>query len=201
VISDPLLLSMVRLCGVRDIIAFALGAIIGDIQRFATPGKLVKYIGFDPAFDESGKGVWRGGIAGHGRNDVRSLLIESAQAIIRTRLRLGQWGRQLAARKGSMKLAVAAIGRKLTVAIWYLMMGRWTPLEEIDQQLSIKVGKIITEVGQDYLKQLGKKRKDFRQEVFETLKCGRSYVLDLEKKFVPGVTAASTLAAEYGLKQ
>ena len=37
VLSDPLLLSMVRLCGVRDIIAFALGAIIGDIKRFATP--------------------------------------------------------------------------------------------------------------------------------------------------------------------
>src|SRR5262245_32040077 len=35
VVSDPLLLSLVRLCGVRDIIAFALGAIIGDIKRFA----------------------------------------------------------------------------------------------------------------------------------------------------------------------
>src|SRR3954468_2318057 len=43
VINDPLLLSIVRLCGVRDIIAFALGAIIGDINRFATPAKLVKY--------------------------------------------------------------------------------------------------------------------------------------------------------------
>ena len=41
VVSDPLLLSIVRLCGVRDIIAFALGAIIGDIKRFATC-KLVK---------------------------------------------------------------------------------------------------------------------------------------------------------------
>jgi transposase len=201
VVSDPLLLSIVRLCGVRDIIAFALGAIIGDIKRFATPGKLVKYIGFDPAFDESGKGEWRGGIAGHGRNDLRSLLIESAQAIIRTRHRLGQWGRQLAARKGSMKLAVGAIGRKLTVAIWYLMMGRWTPLEEIDHQLSIKVGKIITEVGKDYLKQAGKKRKDFRQEIIEALKRGRTYTLDLEKKFVPKVKAASSLTEENGLSQ
>jgi transposase len=200
VISDPLLLSMVRLCGVRDIIAFALGAIIGDINRFATPGKLVKYLGFNPAFDESGKGQWRGGIAGHGRTDLRSLLVESAQAIIRTRHHLGQWGRKLAARKGSMKLAVAAIGRKLTVAVWYLLMGRWTPVEEIDPQLSIKVSKIITEVGKDYLKQARKKRKDFRQEVFEALKRGRTYVLDFEKKFVPRVQIASTLVTEYGLK-
>jgi transposase len=201
VVSDPLLLSIVRLCGVRDIVAFALGAIIGDIKRFATPGKLVKYIGFNPAFDESGKGEWRGGIAGHGRKDLRSLLIESAQAIIRTRHPLGQWGRKLAARKGSMKLAVAAIGRKLTVAIWYLMMGRWTPLEEIDNQLSIKVGKIITEVGKDFLQEVGKKRKDFRQEIIEALKRGRTYTLDLEKKFVPKVKAASSLTEEYGLSR
>lgn len=201
VVSDPLLLSMIRLCGVRDIIAFALGAIIGDIKRFATPGKLVKYIGFDPAFDESGKGEWRGGIAGHGRSDLRCLLIESAQAIIRTRHCLGQWGRQLAARKGSMKLALGAIGRKLTVAIWYLMMGRWTPLQEIDPQLSIKVGKIITEVGKDYLQQVGKKRKNFREQILETLTHGRTYVLNLEKKFVPKVKAASSLTEEYGLSQ
>ena len=197
VVSDPMLLSIVRLCGVRDIIAFALGAIIGEIKRFATPGKLVKYIGFDPAFDESGKNEWRGGIAGHGRKDVRSLLVESAQAIIRTRHCLGQWGRQLAARKGSIKLAVAAIGRKLTVAIWYLMMGRWTALEEIDARLSTKIGKIITEVGRDYLKQVGKKRKELRQAVMDTLKRGQTYVLDMEKKFVP--KASRSLAEEYGL--
>src|SRR6266700_5861303 len=35
VLADPLLLSMVRLCGVRDQVAFALGALIGDIHRFA----------------------------------------------------------------------------------------------------------------------------------------------------------------------
>src|SRR5437899_1199812 len=190
VLSDPLLLSLVRLCGVRDIIAFALGAIIGDIHRFATPAQLVKYIGFNPAFDDSGQEQWRGGIGGHGRRDLRSLLVESAQAIIRTGHRLGQWGRRLAARKGSITLAVAAIGRKLTVAVWYLMMGRWTPVAEIDHPLSKKVGKIITEVGKDYLKQLGKKRKDFRQEVLQALKGGRTYLLDFEKKFVPKASAA-----------
>ena len=39
---------------------------------------------------------------------------------------LGKWGKKLLARKGSLNLAVAAVARKLTVAIWYLMMGRWT---------------------------------------------------------------------------
>src|SRR5215472_8846867 len=39
VLSDPELLSIVRLCGVREMVAFALGALIGDIKRFAKPGK------------------------------------------------------------------------------------------------------------------------------------------------------------------
>src|SRR4051794_25314500 len=35
VADDSELLSIVRLCGVRDMVAFALGALIGDIKRFA----------------------------------------------------------------------------------------------------------------------------------------------------------------------
>src|SRR5262249_38532195 len=66
VIADPLLLSLVRLCGVRDVVAFALGAIIGDIHRFASPAKLVKYVGLDPALDESGKADGKEALAGMG---------------------------------------------------------------------------------------------------------------------------------------
>ncbi len=36
------------------------------------------------------------------------------------------------------------------------MKGRWTPLEEIDHQLALKVGKIITSVGNKGAKQLQK---------------------------------------------
>jgi len=67
VLADPLLLSITRLCGVRDQVAFALGAIIGDIKRFAEPRKLVKYVGLNPAFDHSGQEEWSGGIGGQGR--------------------------------------------------------------------------------------------------------------------------------------
>ena len=132
VASDPMLLSIVRLCGVRDVVAFALGAIIGDIQRFAEPRKLVKYIGLNPAFDDSGEGSWKGGIGGHGRKDLRALLIESGHAILRSKHPMAKWGKKLLARKSSVKLAVAALARKLTMTIWYLMMGREQPLEEIN---------------------------------------------------------------------
>lgn len=183
VLADPQLLSLVRLCGVREMVAFALGALIGDIHRFAEPRKLVKYIGLNPAFDHSGQGKWSGGIGGHGRKDLRSLLIESAQAILRSSQPLAKWGKKLLARKGSVNLAAGAVARKLTVAIWYLLMGRWTLLEEIDDRLAMKVGKILTSVGPKGFKQLGKPRTILRRETFNLLKTGRIYVLDPNKKF------------------
>jgi len=203
VLSDPQLLCIVRLCGVREMVAFALGAFIGDIHRFADPKKLVKYVGLNPAFDDSGQAQWSGGIGGHGRKDLRCLLIEGAQAILRcSKTPLAQWGKKLLARKGQINLVVAAIARKLTVGVWYLMSGRWTPLEEIDERLALKVGKMISQVGPAGLEKLSKTRKTFREEILQSLKTGKEYVLDPDKKFTPKVTIQRplTLAQEYGLR-
>jgi len=96
VLAEPELLSIVRLCGVREVVAFALGAFVGDIQRFANPKKLVKYVGLNPAFDDSGESEWSGGIGGHGHKLLRSLLIEGAQAILRSgKSPLARWGKKL----------------------------------------------------------------------------------------------------------
>jgi transposase len=185
VVDDAELLSLVRLCGVRDLIAFAVGAIVGDIQRFAEPAKLVKYVGLSPAFDESGQERWSGGIGGHGRKDLRCLLIEAAQAVLRSpKHPLAKWGRKLLRRKGSVKLVVAAMARKLTVALWYLMQGRWTTLEEIDGPLAIKVNKIIAHLGSEILKKSNDQRQNYREKIHESLKRGRVYVLDPDKKFI-----------------
>ena len=184
VLAEPELLSLVRLCGVREIIAFALAAFIGDIQRFAHPKKLVKYVGLNPAFDDSGASEWSGGIGGHGHKLLRSLLIEGAQAILRcSQTPLARWGRKLLAAKGSVNLAVAAIARKLTVATWYLMSGRWTTLEELDARLLRKVSYLISSVGQPGLQALGKTRKLYREEICQRLKTGRTYVLDPNKAY------------------
>jgi transposase len=192
VLDDPELLAIVRLCGVRDVIAFALGAFIGDIKRFASPKKLVKYIGLNPAFDDSGNEEWSGGVGGHGRKDLRSLLVQGAQAILRcSQTDLAKWGKRLLARKGQINLVVIAIARRLTVAVWYLMMGRWTPLEEIDQRLEIKINKILTEVGAKQIEASGKVRQKWKQEIFEKLKRAKVYVLDPHKTFQPRSAAAA----------
>ncbi len=188
VIADPLLLSIVRLCGVRELVAFALGAIIGDIKRFASPAKLVKYVGLDPYLDESGEGKSEGGVGRHGRKDLRALLIQAAQAIYRTQDAVAKWGRKLFVRKSSHNLAVAAIARKFIVAVWYLMMGRFTALQELDQRLKIKIAKIIGSVNKSALKQLGKNPKQLREEIERSLKKGRIYLLDPDKKLTPEQT-------------
>ena len=190
VIADPLLLSLVRLCGIRDTIAFALGAIIGDIRRFAEPAKLVKYFGLNPAFDSSGEGEWRGGIGGHGRSDIRALLIEAAQSILRSDNALAAWGKKLMGRKGSKNLAVAAIARKLTVSVWYLMMGRWKPVEEIDDALSLKIGKIVSKASAGEPKPARAAHKRLREQVEKSLLTGRIYHLDPKKRLEPKAPAA-----------
>ncbi len=188
VLEDPLLLSLVRLCGVREMVAFALGAFIGSIERFANPRKLVKYIGLNPAFDDSGQGHWQGGIGGHGRKDLRCLLIEAAQAILRCgQTATARWGRKLLGRKGNVNLAVAAVARKLVVAVWYLMKGRWSAVEEVEASLSRKIGKIISQVGKEALGQMGKSRQPYRQEIHQRLQQGRVYVLNRNKTFQPAV--------------
>jgi transposase len=194
VLADPELLALVRLCGVREIVAFALGAFVGDIQRFSAPKKLVKYIGLNPAFDESGETAWRGGIGGRGHRELRCLLVEAAQAILRcSQTPLARWGKKLLARKGQINLVVVAMARKLAVAVWYLMMGRWTALVEVDAKLSQKVGKIITQVGAARLQQLNQTRKTLRAAVCQGLKAGKDYQLNPDKKFPRAETTQRTL--------
>ena len=184
VLADPALLSLVRLCGIREMTAFALGAFIGDIRRFDSPKKLVKYAGLNPAFDDSGKGEWSGGIGGHGNKHLRGLLIEGAHAILRCgTTSLAKWGRKLRARKSEVNIAVAALARKLAVAAWYMLMGRVTPAQEIEPRVAIKISKIITSVGSQALAQLGQTRKALRQQIQQTLQSGCVYVLDPTKTY------------------
>ena len=191
VLAEPELLASVRLCGVREIVAFALGAFAGDIQRFAHPKQLVKYVGLNPAFDDSGESEWRGGIGGHGHKLLRCLLIEGTQSSLRGgKSPLARWGRKLLASKGSVTLAVAASARKLTVAVWYLMMGRWSALEEIAARLRGKVSKMISAVGPQGLQSLGQTRQTCREEICQRLKTGRAYVLDPNAKYVPQPAAS-----------
>jgi hypothetical protein len=69
------------------------------------------------------------------------------------------------------------------VAVWYLLMGRWTSRDEIDDRLALKVGKIIGQLGTPALQKLGKDRRQLRRETYVRLKSGCTDLLDLSKTF------------------
>lgn len=154
VVRDPQLLRLLRLFGVRHIVAFALGAFIGDIRRFRSPKQLVAYIGLNPRVNLSGQGGYVGSIAHQGRWELRALLAEAAHAILQHANPLHAWGWKLAYRKGK-NCAIIAVARKLTVACWYLMQGLFTPLQEISAALRLKISKIVTVLGRGKVREMG----------------------------------------------
>jgi len=157
VAGDPQILHMIRLLGIRDKIAFALAAFIGPIERFATARKLVAFFGLNPSDIQTG--ITRGPrrLSGYGRGDVRALLIQAAQSI----LRYGQgpthrWAIALKMRKGT-NIAAAAVARKLVVSVWYLLKGFFSPLTELTVQIKTKIHKIASEIGKTRIRAMGYK--------------------------------------------
>ena len=157
VAADPSLLALLRLMGVRHIVAFAVAAVVGDIARFANPKKLVAYLGLAPCVDTSGNGGrGRESLVTCGRGDLRALLIQSAQNALNQKASpLHTWGWKLCLRKANKNVAVAAIARKLTVSIWYLLRGLFTPLAKIPASLQVKLTKLATAIGVKSIRHLG----------------------------------------------
>lgn len=157
VAADPALLRLLRLLGVRHIIAFAIGAVVGDIARFANPKKLVAYLGLTPRVETSGEGT-RGpqALPKFGRGDLRALLIQAAHvALRRVDHPLHAWAWKLCLRKSHKNVAVAAVARKLTVSVWYCLRGLMPALAAVETPLEQKIGRIATVLGQKTIVLLG----------------------------------------------
>lgn len=162
VADDPSLLQLLRLLGVRHIIAFAVGAVVGDVSRFANPKKLVAYLGLTPTVERSGNDT-RGPemLRRYGRSDLRALLTQAAHVALRQKNHpLHAWAWKLCLRKSHKNVAVAAVARKLTVSIWYCLRGLFQPLEKIDATLQLKIGRIATALGQKTITLLGFESKE-----------------------------------------
>jgi transposase len=157
VAAAPLMLRCMKLLGIGLINAFALLAIIGDVRRFERPQKLVAYIGLNPGQQLSGLGKnIKLGIGRRGRGDLRHLLIQGAQAVLRAgrHTELGKWGWKLFARKGHRNIAVSAVARKLVVQVWHLLMGNPPTGLETNQSLTLKLHKLAVTLGKDLRLQL-----------------------------------------------
>lgn len=157
VAEDPSLLRLLRLLGVRHIIAYAVAAVVGDVSRFANPKKLVAYLGLSPTVERSGNDT-RGPemLRRYGRSDLRALLIQAAQVALRQANHpLHAWAWKLCLRKAHKNVAVAAVARKSAVSIWYCLRGLLQPLSQADASLQLKIGRIATAMGKKTITLLG----------------------------------------------
>ena len=144
------MLRCLNILGVGLINAFALLAVIGDVRRFQRPEKLVAYIGLNPGQRQSGTGKnIKIGVGKRGRADIRHLLIQGAQAVLRNgrATALGQWGWKLFARKGNRNVAVAAVARKLLVQVWHMLSGNPPTALETDKSFTLKLHKLAVVLG------------------------------------------------------
>jgi transposase len=110
--------------GVAWVLGYTIAAEIGDIERFASPAKLVGYTGLCPRVRQSGAMDRRGPLAKNGPKYLRWALIEAAATgasrhpIYRdryqhTKARLG--------RQRGAKIAQIDLARRLAEAIWHML--------------------------------------------------------------------------------
>lgn len=161
--EQPDFLRLYKLAGLNLVTTYALIAVIGDINRFATSKKLVSYLGLNPGVVESGEFEGSGALRQHGRGSLRALLIQASKRLLTTHNPLQKWGLSVAFRRGPNKAAVA-VARKLTVAVWHVLKGHWNQALEETTTLLTKLTKLATELGVQTLKELGYASKIAFQE-------------------------------------
>ncbi len=111
---------LMTLPGVSALVALAVTASLGKVERFDSAGKLASYFGLVPSTSQSAKTVRHGPITKQGNSMARWMLIQAAQ---HARLHTGPIGRfylRLKKRKGH-NIAVVATARKLAAVAWHIL--------------------------------------------------------------------------------
>jgi transposase len=133
--------------GVSLISAATFVAVVGEVARFATPKKLVSYVGLDPKVRQSGETPARHGrISKQGSSEARHMLCEATWIVVRTPGPLRAFYERVRARRGA-QIALVATARKLCVVFWQLLtreedyaFGRPTLTRRKLRALELKVG-------------------------------------------------------------
>lgn len=120
-LADASAKRLMTIPGVDMNVAMAVLAAIGDIKRFASPQKLVSYLGLNPSVRQSGSGpAYHGRITKQGPGRARGLLVEAAWAAARAPGALRAFFLRIRSRRGQHVAAVAT-ARKLAVLVWHLL--------------------------------------------------------------------------------
>jgi transposase len=109
--------------GVGPLLSLTLAAEIGEISRFAGPGKLVGYAGLAPRVSQSGKRSATGALSKAGSRTLRWAAVEAANNAWRPSNPWHAHYLRVSARHGKNP-AKSAVARKLLIAAWHMLSRR-----------------------------------------------------------------------------
>ena len=113
--------------GVGEIASKTIYAAVSTIKRFKRAKQLTSYCGLVPSVRSSGDRAEYGHITREGRSEVRRVVVQCAQAILRSKnvesKPLRKWHERVARRRG-FKTALVGLARKLMEIIFYILRDR-----------------------------------------------------------------------------
>lgn len=122
--ADPVTRRLQTIPGIGPVTALTFRATLDDVTRFAEAGAVTSFLGLVPRETSSGERQIRGRITKAGPRELRSLLVQAAWCVWRSRAAAGavlrHWAQQLALRRGR-RIAVVALARRLAriaFAVW-----------------------------------------------------------------------------------
>jgi transposase len=139
---------LLHLAGFGVVTAVTVWAAIGDIQRFAEPGKLVGYAGLGTRVHDSGMTMRSGKITKAGRRDLRTVVIEAANVAANSHPHWKAELTRLEPRLGRNK-AIVAIARKLLIAVWHVLAKQQTDRFVEPEKVSHKLLRFAYDVGKN----------------------------------------------------
>jgi len=123
--ADHRYVPLLKTCpGIGWVLAYTIAAEIGDINRFASPRKLVGYTGLCPRVDQSGERDRRGALRKNGPTELRWALIEAAHVAVRCYPPYQEIAERMRSRHGRPRggnIAAIEIARRLSEAIWHML--------------------------------------------------------------------------------
>ena len=112
--------NLIDIPGIGIFSALVILAEIGEINRFPSPKKLVRYAGLCPGLHQSGETCYHKPLTHDGDRYLRWVLIEAAHHAVRHPGPLKDFYSSLAKTKGSQK-AIAAVARKMLTGIYFVL--------------------------------------------------------------------------------
>jgi transposase len=120
VVEDARIPLLIQIPGVALLTATTILAAIGTITRFPDADHLVGYAGLGARVHDSGERHTTGGITKSGRRDLRSAMVDAANAATRHHPYWKKELERLEFRLGRSR-AIVAIARKLLVTVWHVL--------------------------------------------------------------------------------